>query len=252
MKLFSSLKGQATGFLDQYKKDSPATYAAAQQAIGGVLILDGFIGIDPPFTSKDNKRPGIFGTLFGIAFGVVFMLIPTFIGNMTDINKMTATTTATVTYVSESSFNDDDSTCSIKAKYTVNGKEYIKPSGMSSSTNCSLSEGDKISIKYNPDRPSSWSNDAGTVGIFLQVFFWAGILVVISSLVTFVIRLLSIIFGIKILKAGRALAKTLPQGTDFTTIKNEIKQNFIKSIFNFGGANTITSPATTAEVPKDK
>ncbi len=252
MKLFTSLKNQATSFLDQYKQKSPATYAAAEQAVGGILILDGLIGIDPPFTSKDNKRPGIFGTLFGIAFGVLFMYIPTIIGNLTGINDMTATTTAVVSYVSEVSATDEDNTCSIKAKYTVDGVEYEKSSGMSSSTNCPLSIGDKITIKYNPAKPSSWSNDAGSVSTFLQVFFWAGILVVISSLVTFVIRLLSIIFGIKILKAGRALAKTLPQGTDFTTIKNEIKQNFIKSIFNFGGANTITSPATTAEVPKDK
>jgi hypothetical protein len=45
MKFFSSLKGQATSFLDQYKQQSPATFAAAEQAIGGVLIADGFIGI---------------------------------------------------------------------------------------------------------------------------------------------------------------------------------------------------------------
>lgn len=252
MKLFSSLKGQATSFLGEYKQKSPATYAAAEQAVGGLLILDGLVGIDPPFASKENKRPGIFGTLLGIAVGIVFMLIPTFIGNMSGINDMTATTTAVVTYVSESSISDDSNTCSIKAKYTVDNEEYIKPSGASSS-NCALSEGDKISIKYNPANPSSWSNDTGTINMFLQIFFWVGLVAVISSLVTFIIRLLSIIFGIKLLRDGRALAKTLPQGTDFSTIKNEIKQNFLKNIFNLGGTGTVMpTEIVTPESTKDK
>jgi hypothetical protein len=61
MKLFSSLKQQAVNFLEPHKEKGPATYAAAEQAIGAILITDGFIGIDNPFGSK--KRPGIFGTL---------------------------------------------------------------------------------------------------------------------------------------------------------------------------------------------
>ena len=67
-----------------------------------------------------------------------------------------------------------------------------------------------------------------------------GAIVAVTSLVTFAIRLLSIIFGWKLLKSGRALAKTLPAGTDLSTIKNEIKQNFAKSVFGMGGGNNQT------------
>lgn len=238
MKILKSLKNQATSFLDQYKQKSPATYAAAEQAVGAILITDGLVGIEPPFAG--NKRPGIFGTLGGIAFGIVFMFIPTFIGSLSDTNNMTKATTATVTVVEESGDSEDNS-CYIKAKYTVNGKEYISSSGMSSPDNCYLSRGEVIDIKYNPDKPLSWSNSTGSINMFLQVFFWAGALTTIGSLFRFVIRLFSIVFGWKLVKEGRELAKTLPSDTNLKTIIDEIKQNFIKYIFNFGN---IVTPAT--------
>jgi hypothetical protein len=51
--LYRNLKNQAQQFLGNYKSKNPATFAAAQQAIGGLLILDGFIGIDNPSGVKN-------------------------------------------------------------------------------------------------------------------------------------------------------------------------------------------------------
>ncbi|MEI7690082.1 MAG: DUF3592 domain-containing protein [bacterium] len=251
MKIFSTLKKQATSFLEQYKQQSPATYAAAEQAIGAILILDGLVGIDNPLGS--NKRPGIFGTLLGLVIGIVFLFVPTVFGNLSGTDKMTATTSATVVAVgmnTGSSDSNNSGTCPLTARYTVNGKEYTKQSSMSSSSNCSLSEGQTITINYNPDFPSSWANDVKSFGFFLQIFFWAGMFVIISSIVTFIIRLLSIIFGWKLLKDGRKLAATLPKDTNFQTLINEIKQNFVGTVFSFGGSgvkSTFVPTQTTAQ-----
>lgn len=248
MKL-ANLKSKATNFLSGYEKKNPATYAAAQQAIGGVLILDGFVGIDNPLGGK--KRPGIFGSLAGVIVGILFLFIPTIFGAVTGTSKMTATTNATVVSVSQpttsTTTNSNGTTssgsqsCSAVAKYTVGGHEYSQNTAFSSSGLCSLSAGSTITIDYNPAQPEKWGYQVATLNKFLKIFMYVGILVIIASLFTFTIRLLSIIFGWKLLKSGRALAKTLPAGTDMTTVKNEIKQAFSKSLFGFAGGNPIES-----------
>jgi uncharacterized membrane protein len=252
VKFFTSLKNSASSFLSSYEQKSPATYAAAQQAIGAILITDGLIGIDNPFGGK--KRPGIFGALVGILFGVVFIFAAGFFVNLMGINKMTATTTATVVSVgnSQTSGSTDSSnntnTCPLTVRYTVDRQEYTKQSSVSSSSNCALSTGQNISINYDPANPSSWAYDLKTLGLIFKIFPLFGALAIVSCLVTFLIRLASIIFGWKILRSGRALAATLPPETDLETIKNEIRQNFLGSVFNFGGGQPATAggPQTVA------
>ncbi len=239
MNIFSTLKQDAINFLEPYKTKEPASYAAAEQALGAILITDGFIGISNPFGRK--KRSGIFGTLGGMVLGVIFMLIPTFFGNITGINNMTATTSATVASVGAPSYtggtNSQHSSpaCSLAVNYSVNGQQYTnQQSSFSSSDNCSLVSGQTITINYNPANPGSWAYGAKTVSMFLQIFFWAGLLVLISSIITFFIRLFSIIFGWKLLRDGRKNAANLPPGTNLQTMIDEIKQNFISSTFGFG------------------
>lgn len=240
---FKSIKNQAEQFLNGYKTDNPATFAAAQQAIGGLLILDGVIGIDNPLGG--TRRSGIFGSLMGIALGLVFVLSGNFMSNVFGLNSMSATTTATVTSVNQPSSSSSDSSCTLQAAYTVAGKEYTQTSSSSSSSACGLTVGQTITINYDPNSPGKWAYDVGTLKALLNIFPIVGAIVALISLVTFVIRLLSIIFGWKLLRSGRALAKTLPAGTDLSTIKNEIRQNFAKSIFGMGG---VAQPmvATTA------
>ena len=244
MKLFSSLKQRAVEFLEPYKTKEPATYAAAEQAIGAILITDGFVGINNPFGK--NKRPGILGTFSGIILGIIFMFIPTFIGTMTGIDKMTAAVPATVVSVGEMVSNSKGGgTCALIVQYSVEGQEYTKPSSMSSSEYCSLSQGQTITIKYNPANPSAWVYGAEKIKLFAYVFFGAGLLVFISSIITFFIRLFSIIFGWKLLKDGRKNAAALPAETNLDTIINEIKQNFVSSIFSFGGVEGVITSALT-------
>lgn len=260
MKLFSNLKQHAINFLEPYKTKEPATYAAAEQAVGAVLIADGLFGIDNPFGQK--RRPGIFGTVSGMILGIIFMLVPGFIGNLTNINNMTETVPAVVVSVGDmvrSSSSRGSSTCGLEVRYTVSGQEYTKQSSMSASNYCSLTAGQTIVINYDPNDPGSWAYGAKTIGTFLSIFFWAGVLALVSSIITFFIRLFSIIFGWKLLRDGRKNAAALPSGTNLGTIINEIKQNFVSSIFAFGGAqNTITSmltqntPPSTTQKPTDQ
>lgn len=233
MKFFSSLKGQALSFLEGYKTREPATYAAAEQAVGAILITDGLIGIEMPFGQK--KRPGIFGTVVGIAIGVVFMFIPSVFGNMSGLNNMTAITTATVVSVGQGSYTSKGgSTCSMSARYIVDGQEYSSMSTISSSGICSLSPGQQVKISYDPVNPVSWAYDTAAPNLVLKIFFWIGLLFVISNIFTFFVRLFSIIFGWKLLKDGRKNAASLPPGTNLQTMIDEIKKNFMSSAFNFG------------------
>jgi len=239
--MFSSLKTKAINFIEPYKQKDPAVFAAAEQAVGAILIADGFFGTPHPMGQKG--RPGIFGTIGGMILGIIFMFIPTFFGTVTGINSMTAITSATVVSVgtpvvtTNANGNGGSSACSLTASYTVNGTQYTQQESMDSSSNCGLVKGQTISINYNPASPGSWAYGANSVKDFLWIFFFVGLLFLVYSIVLFFIRLFSIIFGWKLLKDGRKNAAGLPPGTDLQTMVNEIKQNFTANIFGFGSGN---------------
>jgi hypothetical protein len=181
------------------------------------------------------------------------MFIPFAFNNLSGVAKMTATTTATIVSVgtpivsqSTSSNSSSSNSCSLTAKYIVNGVQEMGTSAINSNINCSKAVGDTLTINYDPNHPSSWSSDTKTLGSFLNVFFFAGLLVTIVSFITFIIRLVSIIFGWKLLKGGRALAKSLPEGTNLATITEEIKQHFKGSVF---GLTTPMFQSQTAVQP---
>ena len=167
---------------------------------------------------------------------------------------MTAVTSATVVSVGPASYTrnsngNSSASCPLSVSYSVNGQEYTNQSSISSSNQCSLSAGQNITINYNPANPGSWAYGTKTISNFLQIFFWAGLLVLISSITTFFIRLFSIIFGWKLLKDGRKNAVSLPAGTNLQTMIDEIKQNFTASIFGFGGTQNIATPGNIPNPP---
>jgi len=241
--MFSSLKTQAANFIEPYKQKDPATYAAAEQAVGAILIADGFFGTPHPMGGK--KRPGIFGTISGMIVGIIFMFVPTLFGNITNINNMTATTSATVVSVGtpvSTGTNNSGSACSLTASYTVNGTPYTQTESSDSSSNCGLVKGQSIPINYDPANPGSWIYGANTIKDVFLIFFWAGLLLLVYSIILFFVRLLSIIFGWKLLKDGRRNAASLPPDTNLQTMVDEIKQNFTANVFGFGSA---ANPSST-------
>lgn len=240
------VKSAAEGFLNQYRTGNPASYAAALQAVGGLLILDGFIGIDNPFGSK--KRSGIFGSLIGVVFGIVILFFGGLFFNLLGAQNLTADATGQITAIgAPQTHTDTDSdgnkststTCSMTVQYTVSGKEYTRPTKSESSGNCNTAVGNSIAIKYDPANPNDFdtASTVNTINTIKKFTPFIGLFVLLSSGVVFTIRLLSIIFGWKLLKTGRAMAKTLPAGTDLSTVKNEIRQNFAQHLFSFGSGN---------------
>lgn len=245
---FKNLKSQATSFLDSYKSKNPASYAAAQQAIGGLLIVDGLIGIDNPV--GNGKRSGIFGTFIGMLIGLLLLIGSGFLGSAFGTKYLTAETNATVVSVSQSSSsstnnnqNSGSGSCNAVAQYSVDGKQYSTQSSYGSSSLCSLSQGESINIKYNPEKPDAWGYDVDTINKVFSFLPWIGLIIFLISGFTFVIRLLSIIYGWKLLKSGRKLAKTLPEGTELNSMVDEVKKTFSSGIFN--GSASATSPAAS-------
>jgi hypothetical protein len=240
--VFGTLKNKAKSFLGQYEQKDPATFAAAQQAIGGLLILDGLTGIDNPFEGK--KRPGIFGALVGIVVGTLFMFVPSFIDSQSGLSNMTSTTNAVIVSMTpvRSSTQSSGTACSLIVRYTVTGKEYAQPSSISSSGYCGLTAGQTIPIDYNPKNPGMWAYNLKSITTFVSIFFWAGLFFVVVSIITFIIRLLSIIYGWKLLQQGRTLAKSIPEGPSLGRLVEEIKQNFTGVIFKRSATDIPASP----------
>lgn len=240
----SDVKNKATSFLGNYEQKDPATLAAAEQAVGGLLILDGIIGIDNPFGGR--KRSGIFGSFIGVLFGIVIIFFGGLFFNLFGINNLTADATGQVTAIGAPRVETDtdangnkstSTTCSMTVQYTVSGKEYTQATKSMSSGNCHATVGTSVDIKYNPANPSDFDT-AGTVNIINTVkksVPFIGLFVLLVSLVTFTIRLLSIIFGWKLLRRGRNLAKTLPNGGSIGSQISQIRQEFKKTFFNGGG-----------------
>ncbi|MBP9853104.1 MAG: hypothetical protein QG629_276 [Patescibacteria group bacterium] len=75
MALYISQKRRALTFLEQYKTQQPHIYAAAQQGVGNILIIDSLTGAGGRFSYKFSRR-GIFNAFLGIVGSVFFMLSP--------------------------------------------------------------------------------------------------------------------------------------------------------------------------------
>lgn len=223
---FGYIKQTAKNFLSKYEQESPATYAAAEQAIGGVLILDGFIGIDNPLGGK--SRPGVFGSLIGVVIGIVFFFVPTLFIHASGIDKFTATTQGTVVSVNSDS---GSSGCSARATYTIDGKSYDQNSSDGSGNLCGMTPGSTVEVHYNPDKPGAWVGDVQSLSLFMDAWNVICAVIILSCLFSFIARLLSILFGWKLLKDGRALAKTLPVGSNLDAMIAQIKDEFTKSVF---------------------
>lgn len=252
MKLFSSLKTKAAQTLESYKTQSPATYAAAEQAIGAVLIADGLFGLESPFGEK--KRPGIIGSFVGIFVGALFVFAPHLFGSTIGLDDMTATTSATVVRVTASDYSTTSSgrtktLCSFAVNYLVDGKSYGSSSSVQSPSYCALQEGQSIPISYNPANPQVWGYDVKTTRMTFYIISVVAVVILLSSIATFIIRLLSIIFGWKLIRDGRKNAAQLPADTNLGTIVSEIKKNFVSSVFGFGGVS-ITPVATVPKPPQ--
>lgn len=68
---------QAKQTLATYDADNPHTAGRLRQALGGVLIADGLVGLENPLNGQ-KARPGLIGSMAGIVFAAIFVAIPFF------------------------------------------------------------------------------------------------------------------------------------------------------------------------------
>lgn len=259
MSKLSGIKNKATSFLGNYEQKDPASLAAAEQAVGGLLILDGIIGIDNPFGG--SKRSGIFGSFIGVLAGVAILFFGGFFFNLFGTQNLTADAKGQITAIgTPQTHTDTDSdgnkststTCSMTVQYTVNGKGYTRPTKSESSGNCNAIVGNSIDIRYNPANPTDFdtASTVKTINTIKKFVPLVGLFIVLVSGFTFTIRLLSIIFGWKILRHGQKLAKTLPNGGDLGSQISQIRQEFKKTFFNGSGAVGVIENAVGGNTPQ--
>lgn len=234
---YTNMQSKAKNFLAKYENKNTATSAAAYQAIGGLLILDGFFGMPHPLSGK--KRTSIFGNLAGIIIGVLFLFAPTLYSH-TSQAKMTSVTTGKVTEVSQPTVttnkNSDGttsttSTCKLTATYTVEGKEITQTSTSETTSACKQIAGNEISVNYDPKNPGSWDYDIKGLKTIIKYTVWLGVALIVLSSVGFIFRLFTIWFGWRLIMRGRSLARKLPNGGNLASMISNIKKEFSKNIF---------------------
>ena len=245
---------QAKQVLNEYESRDPHLAGQIRRGVGGVLIADGLVGLENPFDGK-KTRPGILGSLIGIIFGVPFLFIGLFIaGTGADTDSVT---TGTVSQLSVSNSGDSGPTCTITATYKVDGKEYVKTAAISSSGDCSKSVGTPVEVKYNSANPAEAEVGPSSFWFGL-IFVGAGLLVMVTGILTFLIRAASIIFGIMIYRSGSKMVAANPARSSDTDIAATVGQakekitNFIvgKRAGGYSGFLGNLVPQTPGETPQ--
>lgn len=186
----------------------------AGSVAGGALIADGVVGFG-------RNRQGIFGALKGIIFGVVFVAISLFIlqpmmgesGTVDNPVPVDATVVAverveTTSTDSNGQTQTSDTTCTVTLAYsTQTGEEILAQTPYSSTTLCGRSEGEVVAIEYDADSPTTIQG-LDTMGEALTkwfpwIFVGAGVLIIISSLWTLILRATQIGGGIYLINRSR-------------------------------------------------
>ena len=228
---------KANTFLAKYENKSKASMAAAYEAIGGLIMLDAVFGMPHPLSGR--KRSSILGTLTGILVGIAFLFAPTLYNHSAQA-KMTSQTTGTVVSISAPVTNTTTdkngthttTTCTLVAKYNVGGKDYNGTTASGTNSNCSQVAGNTINLYYNPNNPTSIDTSIGTLKTVVKIFFWVGVVIIITGTISFLFRLFAIWFGWKLFRRGRSIAKTLPNGGNLASMISSIKDEFKKNVFN--------------------
>lgn len=235
---------QAKDVVAEYDAQSPHTAGQVRQAIGGLLIADGLIGLENPLGGK--SRPGIFGHLFQALFGLVFVGVGFFVLSMTDAEG-DATTTGTITEVNRHT-SDDSDTCSLRAEFWVDNVPYRAGTTHSSSGFCSENVGGTVDIRYDSTNPADADVDGGSIIWFVLLFPAAGLLVTTPALIGLAFSAAAIFFGWRLVRTGRTMAADNPPTTTDQGIVREAKEKFTAVVTTVRGNSTSSATNSTKAV----
>lgn len=187
--------------------DDPAARAAAKQATGAVLVAEGVTGVirrtagnvGRRATGRDTNRGrgGLLGGILGIAIGVVFMVVGSFMSPPDDLIEVPGE----ISNVIETTNSDGDRAYRAEYVYEVDGRVYEATSSMTSSSRPAV--GTSVTIGHPPQDPAAGQRVDGIEGSAHRLFFWVGVFVVVTSLISLVISIALIVVGIKLFRDGR-------------------------------------------------
>lgn len=204
----------------RYDSANPHTAGQVRRAVGGVLVADGLVGLEPP-TGGKKSRPGLAGALGGILFGIAFVAVGLFtagLGPDTDTS-----TTGTVVAVDEFE-TDDGRVCRLTAVFSVDGQEYRAGSTGRSSTNCSKVVGGSVRVDYLAADPTQSTTADPASAWFPWVFVAAGAVMSLSSLGTALLRGASIVVGMRMVSAGNRMVRDRPGTPEDAGIAEEARR----------------------------
>ena len=212
--------------LTRYESGNPHTAGQIRRAVGGVLIADGLVGLESPFDGK-KTRPGIAGAMISVVLGLVFVAVAYF---MTTLDPDTdAETTGQVVAVKGSE------TCSMRARFVVDGTTYTAHSTGQSSTNCDHAPGDTVTVLYSSANPARSTTEEPVLNIFAWVFGGVGVLVAVGGLFTTVVRAASIVFGITLWRSGSKMIRENPRAADDVGVVEQARQAITRLLTAKGG-----------------
>lgn len=184
------------------------------QLAGMLLVTDGLIGIDNPLDRR-RGRPGVVGAIFLIVFGAIFLSSGMFFISQAKPLEGGQITTGEIVALNSRTSTDSDghtsTTCAPSVSYRVDDIPRETRAPYSSSGLCGLTVGSPVEVSYLPDDPARarplFDEGAGSLWIFVGV----GAAIVCWGLVTFLLRLGSIILGVYLLARGRRLTSLHPR-----------------------------------------
>lgn len=187
--------------------EDPAARAAAKQAAGAVLVAEGVTGtirrtagnLGRRASGRETNRGsgGLIGGIMGIVFGAVFMLAGSFMSPPDDLIEVPGE----ISGVIETTNSDGDRAYRAEYVYEVEGRTFEATSAVTTSSRPAV--GTSVTIGYPPQDPAAGRRIDGVEGAFHRIFFWTGVFIVVSSVVSLVISLVLIVVGVKLFRDGR-------------------------------------------------
>jgi hypothetical protein len=200
-------------------RDQPAVRGRAAQLAGTALLADGLVGLENPVGR--NSRLGILGGAIMLVVGIVLLGPARSLGAGLDAYPDGESLVGTVATVSAPS--GDGSTCTITYTYSYGGQPYTRAAGYSSSGLCDRVVGDPVEVSVAPSDPARGRlvTTGGTIAAtWLPRAPW---LLIVGGAWTFLVRLVEIVVGLRLLLWGRRTVRGSSGTADDAAILAELQ-----------------------------
>lgn len=221
VKLFGharEVRARAKEVVAEYDAHGPHVAGPVRQAIGTHLVA-GLLHVRNPYGGR--SRPGIYSQLIGTLVALAFVGMGVYLYSMSSTGGGTATTGTVIQVITYSG----DSTCSLRAEFSVGGESYQAGAGHSSSGFCSMNVGDNVEIHYDPADPTDAAILDTTLVWLIAIFPVVGLLVLAWSLIGLGHSTAALLYGRRLVRTGSAMsAAHLPVPTDHAVVGEAVEK----------------------------